>query len=96
MPAKYEIETQCDHATFFKELPDAIDNRPFEVTGKRVQVFDSGKIVNIQVANQELKSLGSLLLPMERIIFDFPEHTTEEAETFMVNYRKKSMRCGGG
>jgi len=96
MPTKYEIETQCDHATFFKELPDAIENRPFEVHGNLVQVFDKGKIVNITVSEEELKKLGSLTLPMERIVFDFPEHTPEEADSFMTTYRNRSIRCGGG
>jgi len=96
MPTKYEIETQCDHATFFKGLPEAIENRPFEVMGNTVQVFDHGKVVNITVSKEELKKLGSLELPMERIVFNFPEHTPQEAESFMNTYRQRSMRCGGG
>lgn len=96
MTAKYEIETQCDHATFFRELPEAIENRPFEVHGNRVQVFDANKVVNITVSDESLKQLGSLTLPMEKLVFDFPEHTPEEAEKFMAIYRRNSFRAGGG
>lgn len=96
MTAKFEINTQCDHATFFKELPEAIDNRVFEVEGSNVKVYDDDRIVNIKVADQTLKQIGSLRLPMEKLVFEFPEHTEEEANAFMNMYRTRSMRCGGG
>lgn len=96
MTAKYEINTQCDHATFFRELPDAIEHRPFEVTGNAVKVYDNGKIINITVSEEELKTLGSLKLPMEHIVFEFPEHTQEEADKFIASYRNHTIRCGGG
>jgi len=96
MRTTYEIETQCDHATFFKELPDAIENRPFEVSGNKVKVFDKDKIISITLSDVEMKQLGSLTLPMERISFDFSEHSPEEAEKFMAIYRTRSIRCGGG
>jgi len=40
--------------------------------------------------------LGSLKLPMESAKFEFEDYTEDEVDEFIANYRKHSMRCGGG
>jgi len=91
-----KIETQCTHAEFFRNLPSAIDNKPFEVVGNRVVVYDQDKQINITVNEQPIKELGSLSLPMEKIEFEFSGYSDNDADDFMENYRQHNFRCGGG
>lgn len=90
------IEAQCTHAEFMQSLPAAVGQKPYEITDNRVIVYDKKKCIEIIVSDLPVRELGSLELPMEKIQFTFPEHTEEEAEDFMTNYRKHAFRCGGG
>lgn len=96
MIGKRQIETQCTHAEFFRNLPIAISNRPFEVIGNRVVVYDKDRQIDITVSDEPIKKLGSLELPMEKIVFEFSGYSDGEADNFMETYRKHAMRCGGG
>jgi len=91
-----ELETQCTHAEFFRNLPSAVENRPFEVIGNRVVVYDKDNTVNITVNEEPLRHLGSLDLPMQKLAFEFSGYSDEAADAFMENYQVHQMRCGGG
>jgi len=90
------IETQCTHADFFRNLPTAVSNRPFEVIGNQVIVYDDDRTVKLTVVDQPLRHLGSLDLPMEKISFEFDGYSNEAADKFMNAYREHNLRCGGG
>jgi len=77
-------------------LPKALDNRPYEITENKVVVYDGEKEVKITVSEKPIRELGSLQLPMENAKFDFENYTEEEVDKFIANYRKHTMRCGGG
>lgn len=92
-----QIETQCSHAVFMEILPKALGNKPYEISGNKVVVFDDGgKLVKITISEQPIKELGSLELPMESAEFKFENYTDDEVDSFMNTYRQHSMRCGGG
>jgi len=77
-------------------LPKALNNRPYEITDNKIVVFDGNKEVSITVSEKPIRELGSLKLPMETAKFDFEDYTEDEVDEFIANYRKHSMRCGGG
>jgi len=79
-----------------ESLPKALGNKPFEITGNKVVVFDGNKQVDITVSEKPIKELGSLELPMESAEFKFENYTDDEVENFMKTYRQHSIRCGGG
>ena len=79
-----------------QSLPNAVGHRPYEIVDNTVIVYDNDKRVEIVVSEQPLRQLGSLKLPMEKVEFSFPDHTEDQAEEFMTNYRKHAARCGGG
>jgi len=90
------IETQCTHAEFFRNLPSATNNRPFEVIENRVVVYDDDGTVKITLTDEPIRKLGSLELPMEKVTFEFDGFSTDSADEFMETYRKHNLRCGGG
>lgn len=90
------LETQCSHAEFMRSLPTVLENRPYEIVDNKVIMYDDNKRVEMVINELPLKTLGSLELPMERVEFNFPDYTESQADLFMENYRKHSLRCGGG
>ena len=90
------IETQCSHAEFMQSLPTVLGKRPYEIVDNKVIMYDDGKRVEIVVNDLPLRTLGSLELPMEKVEFNFLDYTESQADTFMEDYRKHNVRCGGG
>ena len=90
------IETQCTHAEFLRELPKACSNRPYEIIDNKVIVHDADKQIQITIHDEPIRHLGSLNLPMEKVTFEFIDFTESEADEFMNEYLKHSMRGGGG
>ncbi len=91
-----KVDMQCSHAEFFRELPFACANRPFEIIGERVIVHDSGREIQIKIRDEPIRHLGSLALPMEEITLKFIDYSEEEADRFMDEFYKHVLRTGGG
>lgn len=90
------INSQCTHAEFMRTLPNAVNNRPYEIIDNKVIVHDDSKTVNITIHDQPIKHLGSLELPMEEITFEFEGYTEGDVDSFMKNYMAHNLKCGGG
>ncbi|MFT7211469.1 MAG: hypothetical protein ACI9XK_001712 [Granulosicoccus sp.] len=90
------IETQSTDAQFMSCLPKACGDRPYEIIDNQVIVHDEDKKIIITVHHEPIRHLGSLELPMEEIIFEFDGYSQEQADKFMSEYRKHTMRAGGG
>ncbi len=90
-----KAEMQCTHAEFFRELPLACSNRPYEIIGERVIVHDGGREIQIKIRDEPIRHLGSLALPMEQITLKFIDYTEEEADRFMNEFLKHVVRTGG-
>jgi hypothetical protein len=95
MTPTYKLEMQCTHAEFLRELPAACGNRPFEIAGNKVTVFDGKREVSIQIHDEPIRHLGSLDLPMEEITLTFAGFSGDEAERFMNAFRRGIQREGG-
>jgi len=90
-----KLEMQCTHAEFFRELPEACGNLPFEVIGERVIVHDQGREVRIKLRDEPIRHLGSLALPMEEITLEFVGYSDAEAEKFLKTFLGHIVRTGG-
>ena len=91
-----KVEMQGTHAEFFRELPLACSNLPYEIIGERVIVHDHGREVQITVHDTPIRHLGSLNLPMEEVTLRFVDYTEQEADRFMVEFFRHTVRMGGG
>ena len=90
-----KLEMQCTHAEFFRELPEACANLPFEVIGDRVIVHDRGREVHIKICDEPIRHLGSLALPMEDITLKFIDYSEAEADRFVETFLSHIVRTGG-
>ena len=90
-----KLEMQCTHAEFFRELPEACGNLPFEVIGERVIVHDRGREVHIKICDEPIRHLGSLSLPMEEITLKFIDYSEPEADRFLETFLSHIVRTGG-
>jgi len=95
MTPTYKLEMQCTHAEFLRELPAACGNRPFEIVGEKVIVYDGNREIRFQIRDEPIRHLGSLALPMEEITVTFVDFTNDEAERFMSDFRRGIQREGG-
>jgi hypothetical protein len=95
MTPTYRLEMQCTHAEFLRELPAACGNRPYEIIGNEVIVYDGGREIRFQIRDEPIRHLGSLALPMEAITVTFVDFNNDEAERFMSEFRKGIQREGG-
>lgn len=89
-----ELEMQCTHAEFLRELALASGKRPFEIIGDSVIVHDNGREIHIRIRDEPIRHLGSLDLPMEDIKLTFIDYTEEEADHFMKDFETHVMRVG--
>ena len=87
-------EMQMDRQEFLRELPKAIDDLSYEVSGDKVIAGSGDRRIEITMTDEEVRELGSLHLPMERIDFDFVGYTREEIEAFMADFDRHTMRLG--
>ena len=90
-----KLDMQCTHAEFFRELPEACGNLPFEVIGERVIVHDRGREVHIKIRDEPIRHLGSLALPMEEIMLKFIDYSEAEADRFLQTFLSHIVRTGG-
>ena len=95
MSSKQRHEMQTTLAEYIRELPAAIGDCDFDVTGNRVTVRDGDKKVLIDLVYEGNRHLGSLDLPMTRADFDFIGYADDEASTFMKRFDLHHQRLGG-
>ena len=90
------IEVQMKEDRFRELLDSTFEDRPHTVDGDRITIGgDRHKAVHVTLHEQPERHLGSLDLPMEKVRFEFPDHSEEEADAFMETYREHAMRPGG-
>ncbi len=62
MTPTYRLEMQCTHAEFLRELLGACGNRPYEIIGNKVIVYDGDREIRFQIRDEPIRNLGSLAL----------------------------------
>ena len=88
------IEVQATEQKLKELLASAFEDRPYESDGNEIRL-GGDKPVHITLHDQPNRELGSLDLPMEKVRFEFPDQSEEEADAFMETYREHAMRPGG-
>ena len=88
------IEVQATEEKFVEMLKDAFGDRGYDSEGGTIRL-DGDKPVRISFHEQPERHIGSLDLPMEKVRFEFPDQSEEEADAFMETYREHTMRTGG-
>ncbi len=92
----FSREVQIDREEFLRQLPGAIEPRPFSVDGDLVTIPEGNGHVCIKMTPLANEHLGKLDLPMMRVDYAFTGLSEDEIGKFMETYRERTFRGGGG
>jgi hypothetical protein len=96
MSLKFTREVQVEREVFLSQLPGAVGNREYEISGNVITVKDgNGGRVTIRLIPQGVKEQGALRLPMKAIEFDFEGFSQAQVDKFMEHYDLATRRPGG-
>lgn len=88
-------EMTITHDDFFRLLPRALKNRPFETNGENILVTLENGSLKITLAPQTGRTIGALTLPITRIAFEFENCSAEERRQFFEGFDLAYQKGGG-
>jgi hypothetical protein len=83
------------HADFLRMLPEVLGSAAYRQEGAQIVQEAPGKRLEIVLAPQEERRLGSLRLPLTRIELVFRGHTPAERAALLESLQRAFMRSGG-
>ena len=83
------------HAEFFHNLPRAIEQRSYTVSGNTVTVDLGDRQVHISLGEQQVRRIAMLSLPYALIGFRFEGFSDVQQEAFMSRFNLYFQRGGG-
>lgn len=83
------------HDDFFRLLPRALKNRPFDMSEQGVLVTLNNGRLKITLAPQTDRTIGALTLPVTRIAFEFENCTDAERRQFFEGFDLVYQKGGG-
>ncbi len=95
MSFKQTHEMEATPEECLRELTEAFNHLDYEVNGNQIIVQDDGRKLIIDLVYEEDRHLGSLVLPMTQIDYEFINYTKQEMDGFMVHLRHHIFRMGG-
>jgi hypothetical protein len=95
MTSHFTREVQIERQLFLSQLPEAVGNREYEVSGNLVTVKDGSRRVRIELVSKGTEKKGALKLPMKEVHFDFQGFSQAEIDEFMNHYDLATRRPGG-
>jgi hypothetical protein len=95
MSIRLSREMQLTREEFLRELPGAVGNMEHRLQGSKVIIGDGDRRIEIGLANEGIRDLGSLHLPMEKIDFEFYGYNQDEVNSFMHHFDVCTQRGGG-
>lgn len=89
-------EVQTTVGSYLREIPRAIGHMDYEVRGNRVIAHSADGTVVIDLTYEGERHLGSLDLPMTKVVISVIGFEEDKAKAFLDHYDKAMMRGGGG
>ncbi len=96
MQTHFRREMTISHKDFMRLLPDALGTLPHTVDGTDIVAGDAGKRVEIRLAPEGERDLGSLELPVTCVDMDFSGYSQTEMDRFFERFDRYYRREGGG
>ena len=88
-------EMTITHDDFFRLLPRALKNRPYQTTDQGVLITLNNGTLKITLMPQTGRTIGALMLPVTRIAFEFENCTAEERRQFFAGFDLAYQKGGG-
>lgn len=92
---QFSREMGLTHADFFRTLPAAMGELPYQVNGLQVVSQQANKLLNIQLGSQQQRRIALLSIPYVAIDFCFRGYQAAEVKAFMQRFDSYFQRGGG-
>ena len=91
----FDRDMGISHGEFFRTLPAALGDWPFQVERTRVTVGEGGRGGIIELGPQRERRIASLSLPATRVSFRFSGLSEDEVGRLMQRFDLYFQRGGG-
>lgn len=95
MADRVVYEMTISHTDFFRTLPSALNNAPYEIRGREVVVAEGEKRLKISLSPESTRAFGPIPLPVTHVELHFEDYTPEERERFLTHFNNCYRRGGG-
>lgn len=92
---RFTREVQIHREEFLRQLPGAIEDRPYEVSGDLITVQAGDGTMAILMTDLGARQVGSMMLPMMRLDFAFEGVSDADIDDLMDVYDQRTPRSGG-
>lgn len=91
----FEREMGLTHNEFFRTLPLAVGEQPYQVDGSVIVVaLKTGRLV-LTLAPESVRRIASICIPKTLVSFSF-ENVAEDEKQYFLRYFDKRFQRGGG
>ena len=95
-PTIVKKEMGITHKDFYAELPNLLNDIPYQQSDGTISFQINSKKVEIIIAPEGVRKLGqSVQLPVTLVTLLFFDFSKEEIESFIKHYNLKFMKGGG-
>lgn len=91
----YAREMGVDHRDFFRMLPRAMGDHPYEASERAVDARVGGGTLRIELGEERVRRIALLALPFTEVSFTFRDTSEAEREAFTRRF-ELAFRRGGG
>lgn len=95
MAAALSRQVQLTRIEFLRELPGAVGNMKYRVSGDEVTIEEGTRCIRIHLTDLGVEEKGELDLPMQQVDFSFENMTDIEIQDFMSRWDEYKLRMGG-
>lgn len=95
MSLKQTHEMEATPEECIRELSKALHQLDFEIKGRQIIAIDGDRKLIIDLVYEEDRHLGSLVLPMTQVNYEFFEYTQQEMDKLMEHIKIHMLRGGG-
>jgi hypothetical protein len=95
MSIQVRREVQIEREVFLSQLPGAVGDREYDVSGNVITVKDGDRRIRIELISEGTAKKGALRLPVKQIVLDFDGFDQQQVDEFMKHYDLATRRPGG-
>lgn len=83
------------HVEFMRSLPAAVEGMDCRVEGPHIEITDAVRRIEIRLGPEQMRYLGSLVLPQTQVNLSFEGFSEEQRKDFLRRFDLAFQRGGG-
>jgi hypothetical protein len=94
-PVEIYAEMGTTHRAFFRTLVNAVEGRPYTVTGQHILIKDGDRTIEVDLSDEWRRHIATISMPVTNVTWRFIGHTQAEAEAIKGRFDIFFRRGGG-